>query len=235
MKKYKYLFIDLDDTVWDFHGNAKKALNDVFYKVKLNERYNDFEEFYRIYSKKNMELWSHYGQGLITKEYLAKERFLHPLKKVGIEDDELAKKMNTYFLNVLATKTDLMPYALQLLEVIESRNIPVTLLSNGFTEVQYKKIRNAGIERYFSHIVLSEEAGALKPSPQIFEYALGKNNANKKDVLMVGDNFEADIAGALNAGIDAVYYNFQRQKIPDIQTESNLYNIERLEEVIPFF
>ena len=75
--KYKYIFLDLDDTIWDFHANAKESLHDVFYAEKLDEHFEDFENFYCDYSKKNLELWTQYGQGLITKDFLIVERFLH--------------------------------------------------------------------------------------------------------------------------------------------------------------
>lgn len=207
----------MDDTVWDFHANAKESLRDIFHNEHLDERYDNFERFYQIYSKRNLELWSEYGQGLITKEFLIVERFLHPLLEVGIDDRELALKMNTDFLDILSTKTILVPFAKELLNYASAKGMPMTIISNGFQEVQYRKLRNSGIEHYFSHVVLSETAGALKPDPKIFEYALRLNRADRNDVLMVGDSFDADITGAVLSGIDAVYLNHTGQsvEIPD--------------------
>ena len=234
MKKYKFLFIDLDDTLWDFHTNAKLSLHDVFTQEKLFERFQDFDAFYEIYSKRNLELWAQYGQGLITKEFLSTERFLYPLRKVGINDAALATSMNARFLDILATKTELVPYAREILEVITNKNIPVTLISNGFIEVQYRKMRSANIEHYFTHVVLSEMVGALKPNPEIFEYALKLNNAHKDEVLMVGDSFEADIEGALASGIDAAYLNtYNRPMTIDINTKGFklIKSLKELEEL----
>ncbi|VBB45352.1 conserved hypothetical protein [uncultured Paludibacter sp.] len=235
MKKYKFLFIDLDDTLWDFHANAKSSLNDVFIQQKLYERFQDFEAFYEIYSKRNIELWTQYGQGLITKEFLSMERFLYPLKKVGIDDAELAKKMNTLFLDTLATKTELIPNAKELLEFASQKQIPVTLISNGFVEVQYRKLRNANIENYFSHVVLSEQAGALKPNPEIFNYALKLNQAERDEALMVGDSFEADIVGALMSGIDAAYYNPKNRPVAFEESMDGFIQIKDLKEVMTMF
>lgn len=232
MKQYHYLFIDLDDTLWDFHSNAKAALHDVFHYEKLDERFPDFEAFYDIYSKRNIELWTQYGQGLITKEFLSMERFLYPLKKVGIHDAELAKKMNVSFLDLLATKTELIPYAVELLELSKRKNIPVTLISNGFKEVQYRKLRAANLEHYFTHIVLSEMVGALKPSPEIFNYALELNNASKEEVLMVGDSFEADMVGALMSGIDAVYLNPKNRPVALEEPQEGFMQVKSLKEVM---
>ena len=235
MKKYKFLFIDLDDTLWDFHKNAKLSLNDVFTQQNLHERFADFDAFYEIYSKRNIELWTQYGQGLITKEFLSTERFLYPLRKVGINDAELATGMNAQFLDILATKTELMPYSLELLELLLKKQIPVTLISNGFTEVQHRKLRNANIEHYFTHVVLSEMVGALKPSPEIFEYALKLNNAQKEDVLMVGDSFEADIEGAIASGIDAAYYNVHNHPMPENESTKNVKLIAGLKALEVYF
>ena len=205
--RYNYIFLDLDDTIWDFHANAKASLHDVYFDRKLNEHYPDFEHFFHLYARRNLELWSQYGQGLITKDYLIVERFRHLLSHAGIQAHEMALNMNTDFLDILSTKTILMPYAGELLEYCTARHLPMTIISNGFTEVQYRKLRNSNIEQYFTHVVLSEAVGALKPSREIFEYALKLNNARADETLMIGDSFDADILGAVGAGIDAVYLN----------------------------
>ena len=227
--KYKYIFVDLDDTIWDFHANAKEALRDVFFAEKLNEHFDDFEHFYSRYSKRNLELWTQYGQGLITKDFLIVERFLHLLIQIGINDPELARKMNTDFLDTLATKTNLVPHAKELLDYCRDQNLPLTIISNGFVEVQYRKLRNADIEHYFAYVVLSESAGALKPDPKIFEHALSLNNAEKNEVLMIGDSFDADIIGASLTGIDSVFLNHTEK---EVELPDNVTEIKSLEEAI---
>ncbi|MDO9152507.1 MAG: HAD-IA family hydrolase [Paludibacter sp.] len=149
-----------------------------------------------------------YGKGEITKEFLMVERFRHPLVFVGVDNDELAVQIGDQFLEILPTKTTLIPYAKELLDYLHP-NYPLTIISNGFIEVQYKKLRSANIEHYFSHVVLSEAAKALKPDKRIFEYALQLNGAKASETIMIGDSYEADIRGARNAGIDQVYFNPQ--------------------------
>ena len=226
--RYNYIFLDLDDTIWDFHANAKASLHDVYFDRKLNEHYPDFEHFFHLYARRNLELWSQYGQGLITKDYLIVERFRHLLSHAGIQAHEMALNMNTDFLDILSTKTILMPYAGELLEYCTARHLPMTIISNGFTEVQYRKLRNSNIEQYFTHVVLSEAVGALKPSREIFEYALKLNNARADETLMIGDSFDADILGAVGAGIDAVYLNNTRR---DIEIPEKVTQISSLQEV----
>lgn len=226
---YKYIFVDLDDTIWDFHANAREALRDVFYNEKLDEHFDDFDRFYLTYSKRNLELWTQYGQGLITKDFLIVERFLHPLLKIGINDPERAKKMNSDFLDILGTKTILIPHARELMDFCKTNKLPMTIISNGFVEVQYRKLRNSGIEDYFDHVILSESAGALKPDPKIFEYALKQNNAEKHETLMIGDSFEADITGAVSSGIDAIYLNLNGKKV---ELQDRVKEVQDLKEVI---
>ncbi len=219
--KYKYIFLDLDDTIWDFHANAKESLRDVFHARKLNEHFEDFENFYRDYSKKNLELWTQYGQGLITKDFLIVERFLHLLQQIGINNPDIALQMNTDFLEILGTKTGLVPFARELMDFCRTKTLPMTIISNGFVEVQYRKLRSAGIEHYFDHVVLSEAVGTLKPDRKIFEYALNLNKARKEETVMIGDSFDADINGASLAGIDGLFLNHSEKKyeLPDNVTE----------------
>lgn len=230
-RNYKYIFLDLDDTVWDFHANAKEALRDVFFAEKLNDHFDHFENFYQDYTRRNIELWTQYGQGLITKDYLIVERFLHLLKRIGMDDEKLALKMNRDFLDTLAEKTILVPFAIELMEFCKSQNLPLTILSNGFTEVQYRKICSSKIEDYFSHVVLSEAAGALKPDPAIFKHALDLNGATSEETLMIGDSFEADIVGAVNSGIDALFLNHSTKKY---EIPEGVVEIKSLKEAVDF-
>jgi len=225
---YKYIFIDLDDTIWDFHTNARLSLQDMFEQRKLAQYFADFDEFFQIYAKRNIELWEQYGKGEITKEFLMSERFRYPLSKMGLDDVELAEEIGIQYLDILPTKTTLMPYAKELLDYLYPK-YPITLISNGFVEVQYKKMRTSDIEKYFTHIVLSESAKALKPDKKIFEYALSLNNAEKSEAIMIGDSYEADIRGAQNAGIDQIYYPLHPENI--LKEQTSTYTIRSLKEL----
>ncbi len=225
---YKYVFIDLDDTIWDFHANARLSLNDMFIDRHLDRYFVDFDEFFSIYARRNIELWEAYGKGEITKEFLMAERFRYPLAKMGVDDLQLAEEIGIQYLDILPTKTALMPYAIETLDYLHQK-YPLTIISNGFTEVQYKKLRSTNIEHYFSHIVLSESAQALKPDKQIFDYALKLNNALSSEAIMIGDSYEADIKGAQNAMIDQVYFPLHPI---DMQHRPNCtYMINSLKEI----
>jgi putative hydrolase of the HAD superfamily len=224
---YKHVFIDLDDTIWDFHANAKLSLQEVYENRNLNRYFEDFEHFFIIYAKRNLELWEMYGKGEISKEFLMVERFRHPLALMGVDNDELAIQIGDEFLDILPTKTMLVPYAIELLDYLFPK-YSLTIISNGFVEVQYKKLRSSNIEHYFSHIVLSEAAGALKPDKRIFEYALELNNAIASETVMIGDSYAADIVGARNAGIDHIYLTQQH----DSKQINATYLVKSLDELI---
>jgi putative hydrolase of the HAD superfamily len=206
LMNYKTVFIDLDDTLWDFHANAKSSLQEIYEERNLGQYFDSFDQYFNLYAKRNLELWEMYGKGTISKEALSLERFQHPLIQVGIDNASLAKEIGEQYLGLLPTRTMLMPFAKELLDYLFPK-YPLTIVSNGFVEVQYKKLHSCHIEQYFAHIVLSEAAEALKPDKRIFEYAMRLNNATAAETIMIGDSYEADIKGAQNAGIDQIYYN----------------------------
>lgn len=226
MKTYKNVFIDLDDTLWDFHANAKSSLEEIFEERKLSRYIDNFEKFFEIYSRRNLELWDEYGRREITKGFLMVERFRFPLAQVGVDNTELAIEIGNQYLDLLPTRKTLLPFATELLDYLYPK-YPLTIISNGFVEVQHRKMSACGIEHYFNHVVLSEAAGALKPDKQIFEHALKLNNATAANTIMIGDSYEADIIGARNAGIDQVFLS-PNSSDPD---KTATYKIKSLEEV----
>ena len=223
---YKYVFIDLDDTLWDFHANAKSTLHEIYEEKNLAHHFENFDQYFNIYAKRNLELWEMYGRGEITKDELNFERFLHPLTQVGIGNEALAKQIGKEYLDLLPTRSALLPYAKELLDYLFPK-YPLTIVSNGFIEVQYKKLKSCQLEQYFNHVVLSEAAKALKPDKRIFEYALRLNSASAKETIMIGDSYEADIKGAQNAGIDQIYINTNTI----ITTLSATFKISNLSEI----
>jgi YjjG family noncanonical pyrimidine nucleotidase len=225
---YRYIFLDLDDTIWDFHANARLSLKKMYEQQTLNRYFENFDEFFRIYAMRNMELWEMYGKGEITKDFLMIERFRYPLAKMGLDDLQLAEAIGKQYLEILPEQTTLLPFARELLDYLHSK-YPLTLISNGFVEVQYKKLKSCQIEHYFSHVVLSEQAGALKPDPEIFNYALHLNQASPEEAIMIGDSFSADIVGAKNAGIDQIY--LQKNNMLPYTEQQATFIIKSLEEI----
>ena len=203
---YTHILIDLDDTLWDFRKNSKIAMQEIFNDYELINYYDSFESFYCIYMEKNHQLWEQYAKGEVTKDFLSLERFLYPLRIVGNEDVELAKKMGDDFLHRTAMQSNLVDGALEMLEYLRSKGYILSIISNGFVEVQYTKLRRSGLLPYFFNVFLSEEVGYQKPDVRFFQTVLERLKARPTECLVIGDNLQTDIQGAENANINAVLY-----------------------------
>ncbi|MEA4978827.1 MAG: YjjG family noncanonical pyrimidine nucleotidase [Petrimonas sp.] len=204
--KYKNLFIDLDDTLWDIHRNGKECLEEIYSDYGYDRFYPTFDDYYNVYMPSNHHLWNLYRLGEIRKEELIVERFLVPVREFGINDAEYAKSLSDDFLERTTRKTRLIDGSIELLDYLRPK-YRMHILSNGFREVQFKKIENSGLQPYFDKIILSEDAGVNKPHPDIFTYALKNTNSRRNEALMIGDSWEADIAGAQKSHIAQIWFN----------------------------
>lgn len=207
IKPYSYLFFDLDRTLWDFESNARITLSDLFYEYELDRHFPSFDEFHMIYRTHNERLWAEYRNGRLDKKMLRSLRFKLTLNAAKLRNDELASLLDTRYIADSPTKTALMPHTLELMDYLMSKGYSMSIITNGFNEVQWIKLKACGLEKYFVDMHTSENIGFQKPDPRAFEFALQKAGCKPSQVLMIGDDFEVDIVGAKNAGIDQVYYN----------------------------
>lgn len=229
MKKYTDLFIDFDDTLYDTHGNAVIALGELFDELHLERYFPQPEVFYDEYWKANIDLWTRYSQGEISRDYLIVERFRRPLSfGQGLEPDEAyCLEASDRFLDFCASKPGLVEGARELMDYLKAQGYRMHMCSNGFHEVQYKKLRSCGLEGCFDTIILSEDAGFNKPAPEYFEFALRQSGAQRETTLMIGDNFNTDILGAKRAGLATAWFN----RYPDYPaTEPIDYEVTSLRE-----
>ncbi len=204
--KYKNLFIDLDDTLWDTYHNNKECLEELYTDYHWDRHYASFEAFFAIYMPNNESLWAQYRAHKIDRQTLILERFAFVLHPMGIHDKETILSVNKDFLRRTGAKTRLIPGAVELLEYLQPR-YKLYILSNGFREVQANKLNNSGLAPYIEKTILSEDAGIQKPHKGIFDFALVNTNSRRKETLMIGDSWEADIIGAQQAGIEQLWFN----------------------------
>lgn len=206
-KNYRYFLFDLDRTLWDFDANARSNIYELLdgYRLPIYDK----DAFFHSYDKINHALWKDYEKGLIPKEELRWRRFYETLLIYGIDDSEFAGKMGEDYLNNMPNQTILMPHAKEVLSILKERGARMALITNGFKEVQYRKLKNSGIDHFFEAVMISEEQGVHKPSPIIFKRALKAINGIKSESIMVGDDFANDIEGAMIFGIDQFFYNIK--------------------------
>ncbi len=240
MKQYKAVFIDWDDTIGDFVGAAKRALQEMYDKYNLSDYFASHEEFVSLYKPHNIELWDKYGKDLVTKEYLSFDRFFYPLmhgskvkgKKGKVKGENLcvlAEQLSEDFLNMTTAHFSLLEGAEELVRYL-AKKYPLTVVTNGFIEVQYEKFDKSGLCDCFSHIVLSEEVGCQKPNPRIYEEALRMNGVSAAEAVMIGDSWNSDIQGAINAGIDQIWVRKSKDPLPEGQSAT--YLVQSLSEVM---
>lgn len=211
MKEYSTLFIDLDDTLFDFSGASREAFRETYELLGYERFFESFEQFLNIYEPRNKELWREYNAGKIDKTQLNRMRYNYPLEVVGHADEQLGTRFGVEALGRIPHKNMLLPGTLELLEYLLPR-YEMFILSNGFVELQSKKMVTTGLTKYFKRVILSEEIGMNKPAPELFEYALKVAGVDRDNTLMIGDAFESDIFGAANAGLDQMFLNRKGEK-----------------------
>lgn len=227
---YKHLFFDLDHTLWDFDSNSTDTLVELYDKYNLGRYFDDFETFHKSYEKCNTLLWKQYRYGKIKKSELNIQRFSQPLIAAGCNDTNIATNLGKDYLTISPTKTALLPYANEILSYLKEK-YNLYIISNGFNEVQHRKIELSGIKHYFTKLYISEIIGIHKPNKEFFDYIVKSSNARKNECLIIGDSIETDILGAINSGLDAIFYN-SRAMVHDLEGVTEISSLQQLKNYL---
>lgn len=228
----KDIFFDLDHTIWDFDRNARETLHDLYYKHNFQQLTGQqtSDNFIETYTLNNHRLWDLYHHGKIDKSTLRKARFEDTFTQLGLSPNLFPWTFEEEYLAICPTKTNLFPNAHETLAYLQSK-YTLHLISNGFKEACEMKLANSKLAPYFKTIVISENIGVNKPDPAIFHYALTNSTAVIEKSVMIGDNLDADVRGAQNVGIDAIFFNaVGLEKPADVK-----YMIRDLKELQSFF
>jgi len=221
--KINHIFFDLDHTLWDFETNSDIAFETIFKKHQVNA---SLEKFLNYYRSINQYYWKLYREERVSKADLRYGRLKDTFNKINVAvNDDLIENLATDYIDVLPNSNLLFEGAHDILQHLQP-NYQLHIITNGFNEVQYKKMEKSDLTKYFSTIITSEDAGVKKPNPIIFQYALTQTNAVPKESIMIGDNWEADIMGAKNAGLDVIYCNFNKDSVSE-----NIKSVENLSEI----
>jgi putative hydrolase of the HAD superfamily len=230
--KYRHLFFDLDHTLWDFDANAMETLADVYKELDLlTAGINDFDLFCKHYLHHNAILWDRYHHGYISADDLKWKRMWRTLLEFKNGSEELARKMSGHFLEVLPTKQNLFPYTHEILKHLKEKGYKLHLITNGFEKTQWRKLDNSKLGNYFEEVITSERSNSVKPNKEIFEYALRITGAELSHSIMIGDNLDADIKGAINAGMDSIFVNHIKAELNGIAPTYVIYHLQELEGI----
>lgn len=172
------------------------------------------EEIQKEFEAINGELWTDYGAGRITPEILRRERsrrladFCDP-ECTDPDLDHISEEYSELYI----ASTRPVDGALSTVAHLASR-YPVGIISNGFAHWQRRKLMMAGLDGYFDTIVLSEEVHSMKPDRGIFNAAARFAGFEPEQIVVVGDSYPIDINGAVNAGMQSVWFNPRRMSAP---------------------
>ena len=206
----KDIFFDLDHTLWDFDKNSMLAFKRVFKKFKITI---EFDAFLKIYEPINVEYWKKYREDKVSKENLRRGRLIDSFIFFDlIYTTEKIDEIADAYIQELPFDNHLFEGALEILDYLILK-YKLHIITNGFEEVQHKKLKNSGIDYYFSTVTTSEEVGLKKPNPKVFLTALNKANSLPTQSVMIGDSLEADILGANNIGMQTIFYNYRNESI----------------------
>ncbi|WP_430907713.1 YjjG family noncanonical pyrimidine nucleotidase [Maribacter sp. 2-571] len=198
------IFFDLDHTLWDFEKNSALTFKTIFEKHAIGV---DLDVFLTAYVPANLVYWRRYRENQITKEALRYERLKSVFDAIAHPvDDPTIDLLSEAYIAGLSRQKHLFPNTIEVLDYLKP-NYRLHIITNGFEEIQERKLRNSGIDGYFEQVVNSEMAGVKKPHPDIFKMGMELAGTKPENSIMIGDSLEADIAGAIGFGLQAIHFN----------------------------
>ena len=220
-----HIFFDLDHTLWDFEKNSALTFEKIF---KLNNIDVDLDRFLEIYVPINFRYWKLYREEKIDKGSLRYGRLNDAFNLVNIKvKSSMIHKLSEDYITYLSTFNHLFDGTIEILEYLYVK-YKLHIITNGFKEIQQGKLNNANIDKYFVTVTNSEMVGVKKPNPKIFKHALNMAMAKEENSIMIGDNYEVDILGALNIGLDAIYFNYHDDSFEDgVKEVNNLLQLKQ--------
>ncbi len=224
--KYQWLFIDADDTLFDYQAAEKQALEQVFFDFGLGFSPACLECYQQI----NQRLWHEFELGHVTAGRLQIQRFEELRQSLNLAFD--AGKISDAYLVALSHGTELLDGALETVLTLAER-YQLALITNGLTKVQKPRLAGSKMANIFRAVIISEEIGVAKPDPAYFGHALGQAGwPDRSEVLVIGDSLNSDMRGAAQSGLDACWYNPQKKTLPPDLTVR--FEIQHLSQLLTF-
>jgi putative hydrolase of the HAD superfamily len=212
IKNITDVFFDLDHTLWDFDKNSALTFEKIF---EINEIEVEINKFLDIYLPINLNYWKLYREDKVSKETLRFGRLNDAFLALEVEvGREVVDKLSDDYIEHLSSFNHLFDNTFEILDYL-NENYSLHIITNGFDEVQHKKMAKSNILHYFNTVTNSEMVGVKKPNPKIFNYALDLANTKAETSIMIGDSFEADILGAKNIGMDVIFFDVNNISLND--------------------
>ena len=223
----KNIFLDLDDTILDFHKGEREAITKTLthFGIEVDdgviERYRSF----------NRQCWEALERGEMTRDEVLVRRF--ELFFGSLEKEVSASDVQYFYERRLSEGCYFIDGALELLKSLFGK-YDLYITSNGTAFVQDRRIADSGISRYFKGIFISERMGANKPSVEFFDacFAL-MDNKSREETIIIGDSLTSDILGGINAGIHTCHYTLGRKFVyNEIKPEYTVDDLAKIPEIL---
>lgn len=221
--KYEWVLFDADETLFSF--NSYDGLKAMLARYHIDFSQEDYAQFQAV----NKPLWVAYQNNEITAKDIQTRRFAKLSAQTGVD----ALQLNQELMAEMALVSKPLDGVIEMLEQLYGK-VKMGIITNGFTELQQKRLINTNTERFFDIVVVSEQIGAAKPDRQVFDYAFTlMDQEDKTKVLMVGDTLASDILGGNNAGIDTCWFNPTKSKNQtQIRPTYEVSSMSRLIEIV---
>lgn len=203
MLRPSFIYFDIDDTILDHKTAQNNALRYVFENFPCFAG-TEFDLFSQTYARINAGLWKQYSLGSIDRDSLQRLRFADSIRETGVDYTQ-AEEIGTAYMQAYRNEWTWIDGAREALTAL-SRSYELGFITNGFSETQKLKAELFGLSDFSEHIIISEDVGHLKPSPEIFSYAEQISGSKGEKILYVGDNFMSDIQGGNSAGWQTAWY-----------------------------
>jgi len=224
MQQIKHVFFDLDHTLWDFEKNSDLTFQKIFKTQNIDV---NLDAFLKVYKPLNLQFWKLYREEKISKSELRYQRLKKAFDAIDYKiSDDLINTLAIEYIEHLSDFNHLFEGTFEILEYLKAK-YKLHMITNGFEEIQSKKMESSKILHYFDVIVTSESVGVKKPNPKVFHHALKVADANAENSIMIGDSIEADVSGALNIGMQAIHCNFDEVDLK----EHNFTSVKSLMEI----
>ena len=221
---YKYLLIDCDDTVLDFQSSERCSIAIVMKNHGIDPTVELIEEYVKI----NEAFWHQYEKGEISRERLLELRFIQFFQKYNIAVD--GAKVNQEYLETLSNNVYVINGIYDVLAYFKHKGYKLYMITNGVKKTQEKRWHQTDVYKYFDGFYISEDIGYHKPQKEYFDYVINDiGDFTLNNYLVIGNSIASDIKGAINYGLDVIWYNPRRiksdVKVREINDISEYYKL----------